>query len=155
MAYTGHLTGQNPLLFITIKREDQKQQLCQAISRIWESPEFLIKEDIRSVIAHLIEHCLQGQNIHPDILIIDLEICSLDAQALFETVRSITGLRHTPILALVDVACADLRDHMYDAGADLVIAWEHLETRTGDIAGLAVDNWLNTDPEQEYLPQSI
>ena len=83
MALTKHLMGQNPLLFITIKREDQKQQLCRAISRIWDSPDFLIKSDVRSVIAHLAEHCLQGQKIHPDILIIDLEICNLDAQALF------------------------------------------------------------------------
>ncbi len=155
MALTNHLMGQNPLLFITIKREDQKQQLCRAIWRIWDSPDFLIKSDVRSVIAHLAEHCLQGQKIHPDILIIDLEICNLDAQALFETVRPISGLRHTPLLAMVDVACLDLRDHIYDAGADLVLAWENLESRMDDVAGLAVDNWLNTDPEQKYVPQSI
>lgn len=147
MAYARHLAEHNPLLFITIKRNGHTQRLCRAVSRIWESPEFLIKEDVRSALGHLIEHNLQGHKIRPDIMIIDLETCRLDAQALFHTVRSISGLRHVPVVALIDTASADARDATYDAGADLVVAWEKLESRIGDIAGLAVDNWLNTEPK--------
>ena len=152
MPFSRRPAGQNPLLITIIKRDGHKQRLCRAVSRIWDTPEFLIKEDVRSAIGHLIEHSLLGYKIHPDIMIIDLETCSLDAAAQFDTVRSISGLRNVPVIALVDMASADVRDMIYDAGADLVVAWENLESRIGDIAGLAVDNWLNTDPfEDEEL----
>ena len=62
------------------------------------------------------------------------------------------AMRNVPVIALIDTASADVRDMIYDAGADFVVAWENLENRIGDIAGLAVDNWLNTDPfEDEEL----
>ncbi len=154
MAYARHLADQNPLLFVTIKRNDHTQRLCRAVSRIWDTPEFQIKEDVGSAIGHLIEQNLQGRKIHPYIMIVDLESCNLDAQALFDTLRSISVLRHVPVVALIDTASADMRDKIYDAGADLVIAWEKLESRTGDIAGLAVDTWLNTEPEQDEKLQT-
>lgn len=154
MAYAIHLADQNPLLLVTIKRNDHTQRLCSAVSRIWDTPEFHIKEDVGSAIGHLIEQNLQGHMICPDLMIIDLESCNLDAQALFGTLRSVSGLRRVPVVALIDTASADMRDKIYDAGADLVVAWENLEYRIGDIAGLVVDNWLSTEPVKDEKLQT-
>lgn len=149
MVYSRHLEGQNPILLIAIRRDDQKLRLCRALSRIWNAPDFHIKCDTGAAIAHLIERALKKQKLSLDIMIIDLEDCSSDAKVMLDTVHSISGLRHTPVITLVDDATADMRDRIYDAGADLVVAWEHLESRIGDIAGLAIDNWLNTDPLED------
>lgn len=146
MVYSRHLPEQNPLLLIAIEREDQTLRLCRALSRVWDTPDFHIKNDTGAAIAYLIERTLKKQKLRPDSMIIDLEDCSSDAKVMIDTVHSVSGLRHTPVITLVDDATADIRDKIYDAGADLVVAWEHLESRIGDIAGLAIDNWLNTEP---------
>lgn len=148
MGTTRHLEDQNPLVLVAIQREEHRQRLCRAVSRIWHTPDFLIREDVRSALGHLIGQCLKGHKIRPDIMIIDLEGCRLDTKALFCTIRSVPGLLYAPIIALMDSASTDVRDATYDAGADLVVAWENLESRIGDIAGLAVDSWLNTDPDE-------
>jgi hypothetical protein len=154
MAFSQHNAGQTPLLLITTSRDDHQQRLCGALSRIWETPDFHIQDDVRSVLGHVIGRHLQGHILHTDIGIIDLEKCKMDAPAIFSSIRSISELRYTPVLALVDTSSRDVRDSIYDAGADLVVDWENLEGRIGDIAGLVVDNWLNTDPELGELPQA-
>ncbi len=152
MAISRHSADENPLLLISINRVSHQQRLYGAVSRIWDTPEIHIQEDIKSVLGLVIAHSLNGREIRPDIVILDLETYCAESRAIFTTIRSITALRHTPVLALVDTASADVRDMIYDAGADLVVAWENLEHRIGDIAGLAVDNWLNTTPELESVP---
>ena len=146
MVYSRHLAGQNPSLLIAIKREDQILRLCRALSRVWDTPDFHIKCDTGAAIAYLIERALKKQELRPDIMINDLEDCSSDAKVMIDTAHSVSGLGHTPVITPVDDTTADVRDRIYDSGADLVVAWEHLESRIGDIAGHAIDNWLNTDP---------
>ncbi len=154
MAFSRHHASENPLLLVTIRRDDHLQRLCRAVSRIWVTPDFHIQDDVKSTLGHVIVHSLSGHKIRPDIIIIDLENCDVNVGAVFSTIRSVTSLRHTPVLSLVDTASTDVRDMIYDAGTDLVIAWENLDKRIGDIAGLAVDNWLSTEPETETVPQT-
>lgn len=153
MAHPRHRADENPQLLICLSRVTHRQQLCGAVSRIWDTPEIHIQDDIRSALNHVIAQSLSGQELRPDIMILDLENGGAASPAMFTTIRSIATLRHTPILALIDTTGEAERDKIYDAGADLVVAWKNLEHRIGDIAGLAIDNWLNTDPEQQSALQ--
>ncbi len=137
----------NPLLFVTISNQARKNQLCRALTRIWESPVFFIKATIRETVSHVIEESLLGETPCPDIILIDLESGEKNANAIIDTIRSISGLRHSPLIALLDDENIELLNQTYDAGADLVIFWDKLESRTGDIAALAIDNWLTTEDE--------
>lgn len=135
----------NPLLFVTIKSEASKDQLCRAIARIWEKPVFFIKSTIRETVSHVIEKSLLGETPCPDLIFIDMESGEKNVYAIFDTIRSISGLRHSPLIALLDGENIELMNQTYDAGADLVVFWDKLESRTGDIAALAIDNWLSTE----------
>lgn len=138
----------NPLLFVTIGREANKNQLCRALARIWERPVFFIKPTVRETVSHVIEKSLQGVTLWPDLILIDMQSGERNARAIIDTLRSISGLRHAPLIALLDGENSELMHQTYDAGADLVIFWDKLESRTGDIAALAIDNWLNTEDEE-------
>jgi len=137
----------NPLLFVTINNEARKNQLCRALARIWESPVFFIKTTIRGTVSHVIEKSLLGETLYPDLLLIDLEAGERNAYAIINTIRSIPGLQHAPLITLLDGENIELLSQTYDAGANLVIFWDKLEARTGDIAALAIDNWLSTEDE--------
>ncbi len=137
----------DPPLFVTISNQARKNQLCRALTRIWESPVFFIKATIRETVSHVIEKSLLGETPCPDIILIDLESGEKNAYAIIDTIRSISGLRHSPLIALLDDENIELLNQTYDAGADLVIFWDKLESRTGDIAALAIDNWLTTEDE--------
>jgi CheY-like chemotaxis protein len=137
----------DPLLFVTISNQARKNQLCRALTRIWESPVFFIKATIRETVSHVIEKSLLGETPCPDIILIDLESGEKNANAIIDTIRSISGLRHSPLIALLDGENIELMNQTYDAGADLVVFWDKLESRTGDIAALAIDNWLSTENE--------
>jgi hypothetical protein len=80
-------------------------------------------------------------------MLIDLEAGERNAYAIINTIRSIPGLQHTPLITLLDGENIELLSQTYDAGANLVIFWDKLEVRTGDIATLVVDNWLSTENE--------
>ena len=135
----------DPLLFVTIHDEVRKNQLCRALARIWENPVFFIKATIRETVSHVIEESLLGETPCPDLILIDLESGEKNANAIIDTIRSISGLRHTPLIALLDDENIEQLNQTYDAGADLVIFWDKLDSRTGDIAALAIDNWLTTE----------
>lgn len=137
---------QNPVLLMTARSDDKRRALSRMVLRVWHAPEFWIGDDVRSALDYLVGRRLQGSAFNPDIMIVDLDGCSASAARLFETVRTLKPLRHAPLVALVDACSAAIRDATYDAGADLVIYWEKLDSRTGDIAGLVVGNWLNTEP---------
>lgn len=135
----------NPLLFVTIDRATNKTQLCRALARIWNNPVFYIKPTVRDIVSHVIELSLRGESVRPDLFLIDMESGEKNVSAIIDTIRSISGLRHAPLITLLDGNDIELMHQTYDAGADLVIFWDKLESRTGDIAGLAIDNWLNTE----------
>lgn len=132
---------------MTINNEARKNQLCRALARIWESPVFFIKTTIRETVSHVIEKSLFGETLYPDLILIDMESGEKNAYAIIDTIRSISGLRHSPLIALLDGENIELMNQTYDAGADLVVFWDKLESRTGDIAALAIDNWLSTEDE--------
>lgn len=149
MAYKRTQPNSDPLLMITIRRNDQRLQLERALSRIWHQPELLFERSVLDAFSFLVENRLGGNPVKPDIFILDLEDGSCNLAALLETARMAPGLRHLPFIALVDCDSAAMRDRTYDAGADLVVPWPRLDTRIGDIAGLVVGSWLNTEPEEE------
>ena len=144
----------NPLLLVTIRREERKPRLRRCLGRIWEHPEFLIEPSVKDAFSFLIEQRLKSNRITPDIFIIDLEDGGSDTGVLLETARLAPGLRHAPFLALIDSEDAGLRDQTYDAGADLVLPWSRLEARVGDIAGLVIDKWLSTTPDDDEVRQA-
>lgn len=148
MIHTRMEQDANPLLFVTIGRAANKNQLCRALARIWNNPVFYIKPTVRDIVSHVIEKSLQGEPLWPDLFLIDMESGEKNASAIIDTIRSISWLRHAPLIALLDGKDIELMHQTYDAGADLVIFWDKLESRTGDIAGLAIDNWLNTEDEE-------
>lgn len=154
MVYKQTMPNSNPLLLVAIRREDYRPRLCRALERIWENPEFLIESSVRDAFDFLIEERLKSNRIKPDIFIIDLEDGGCDTGALLETARLAPGLRYAPFIALVDGEDAGLRDRTYDAGADLVVPWPRLEARIGDIAGLVVDKWLSTEPDDDEVRQA-
>lgn len=138
----------NPLLFMTIRCEASKTRLCRTLGRIWDKPVFFIKPTVRETVSHVIEKSLLGETECPDLVLIDMESGERNASAIFDTIRSISGLRYAPLIALLDGENIKLMHQTYDAGADLVIFWDKLESRTGDIAALAIDHWLNTENEE-------
>lgn len=138
----------NPLLFMAIRCEANKNQLCRTLARIWEKPVFFIKPTVRETVSHVIEKSLLGETESPDLIFIDMESGEKNAGAIIDTIRSISGLRHAPLIALLEGENIKLIHQTYDAGADLVILWGKLESRTGDIAALAIDHWLNTENEE-------
>ena len=148
MAQKRMVQDSHPLLFITINREPNKNLLCRALARIWEEPVFCIKPTVRETVSHVIEKSLQGVTLWPDLILIDMECGEKNAGAIIDTFHSISGLRHAPLIVLLDDENIKLMHQTYDAGADLVIFWDKLESRTGDIAALAIDNWLNTEDEE-------
>jgi len=138
----------NPQIFMTICCEASKTRLCRTLARIWEKPDFLIKPTIRETVSHVIEQSLLGETLCPDLVLIDMESGERDANAIFDTIRSITGLQKAPLIALLEGEDIKQLHQTYDAGADLVIFWDKLDSRTGDIAALAIDHWLNTEDEE-------
>jgi len=138
----------NPLLFVTIRCEANKTRLCRTLARIWEKPVFFIKPTIRETVCQVIENSLLGETLYPDLVLIDMESGERNASAIFDTIRSISALRYAPLIALLDGENIKLMHQTYDAGADLVVFWDKLESRTGDIAALAIDHWLNTENEE-------
>ncbi len=134
----------DPLLLIAIRRDDQRLRLERILSRIWLRPRLLIESNIKGAIAFLDEQSSKGNPVKPDTFIIDLEDGKSNTAALLETARLTPGLRHAPIIALIDGESAAMGEGTCDTGADLVIPWSRLDARIGDIAALVVDSWLDT-----------
>lgn len=137
----------NPLLFVTINNEARSDLLCRTLARIWAKPVFLIRPTVRETVSYFIEKSLQGERLCPDLILIDMESGEKNAGSIIETIRSISGIRNTPLIAMMDGDSSELKNQTYDAGADLVIFWDNLESRIGDIATLVIDNWLSTEDE--------
>lgn len=154
MAFKRTQPDTDPLLAITIRRKEHRLQLERALRRIWHQPRLLIEPGVKEVFTFLMENRLSGNPVKPDTFILDLEDGARNTAALLETARLAPGLRHAPFIALVDCGSAAMRDHTYDAGADLVVPWPRLDARIGDIAGLVVDSWLNTEPEEDASGQA-
>ena len=154
MAYKRTQPDSDPLLVITIRRNDKRLQLERALRRIWHQPKFLIEPGVKEVFTFLIENRLSGNPVRPDIFILDLEDGACNTVALLETARLAPGLRHAPFITLVDCDGAAMRDRTYDAGADLVVPWPRLDARLGDIAGIVVGSWLNTEPDEDASRQA-
>ena len=133
---------------MTIRSEANKTRLCRTLARIWEKLIFFIKPTVRETVSHVIEQSLLGETLCPDLVLIDMESGEKNASAIFGTIRSISGLHYAPLIALLDGENIKLMHQTYDAGADLVVFWEKLDSRTGNIAALAIDHWLNTEDEE-------
>ena len=154
MAYNRARPNSDPLLLITIRRNDQQLRLARSLGRLWDQPRLLIEPGVSEAFTFLVETRLSGAPVAPDIFILDLEDRTCNTAALLETARMAPGLRHAPFIALVDCESAATRDLTYDAGADLVVPWPRLDARIGDIAGLVVGSWLNTAPEDDGSRQA-
>ncbi|HDL16956.1 MAG TPA: hypothetical protein ENH27_03850 [Rhizobiales bacterium] len=124
------------------------------MSRIWHQPKLLIEPSVREAFTLLVENHLSGNPVRPDIFILDLEDGACNTAVLLETARLAPGLRDAPFIALVDCESAAMRNRTYDAGADLVVPWPRLDARIGDIAGLVVGSWLNTESAEDASRQA-
>ncbi len=104
---------------ILIIDDDIEDQLLikRAFRETSASCELHVLEDGESAVAHLIPTELGAAAMHPDLILLDLNMPRMDGREVLATLREYEHLRRIPVIVFTTSSARDDVDSCYDLGA--------------------------------------